>query len=259
MFNNDRPDFEAKWDDIGTFIQYGILTDDKFAEKASAFTIYKNTKGEYRNLAELKEKIEVTQKDKDNNIVVLYTQNPEEQHSFINTAENAGYEVLVMEGPLTSHFISHVESKNQDIRFKRVDADVLDKLIQKSDSLPIKLTEDEKNTLRPILEEVVDAKKYMIQFEGLSSDEPPFIVTQNEFMRRMKEQSAMGGGGFYGTLPESYNLVVNGNHPFFEKVIQDKEANKEQLKQAIDLALLAKGLLKGEDLTNFIQRSFKSI
>jgi molecular chaperone HtpG len=259
MFNNDRPDFEAKWDDISTFIQYGILTDEKFAEKASAFTIYKNTKGEYRSLAELKEKIEITQKDKDNNVIVLYAQNQEEQHSFISNAESAGYEVLVMEGPLTSHFISHIESKNQDIRFKRVDADVLDKLIQKSDSLPIKLTEDEKNTLRPILEEVVDSKKYIIEFEGLSSDEPPFVVTQNEFMRRMKEQSAMGGGGFYGSLPESYNLVVNGNHPFFEKLIQDKESNKEQLKQAIDLALLAKGLLKGEDLTNFIQRSFKSI
>jgi molecular chaperone HtpG len=152
-----------------------------------------------------------------------------------------------------------VESKNQDIRFKRVDADVVDKLIEKDDALPNKLSEEQQNAIRPVLESIVDSKKYNIQFESLSVDEAPFIVTQNEFMRRMKEQSAMGGGGFYGSLPDSYNLVANANHPLMEKLLEANESSKEKAKQAIDLALLAKGLLKGEDLTKFIKRSFESI
>lgn len=259
MFNNDRADFGEKWDDIGIFIQYGILTDEKFAEKAAAFTLYKNTEGEYRTLEEIKTKAEVLQKDKNGEIVLLYAQHTGEQHSFIDQAKQAGYDVLVLDGPLSSHFISHVEMKNQGIRFKRVDADVLDKLIQKSDQLPMKLTEDQKNELKPVIEGLVENGKFNVEFEGLSPDEAPFIITQNEFMRRMKEQSAMGGGGFYGSLPDSYQVVVNGNHPLFEKALENKEETAPKIKQALDLALLAKGLLKGEDLTAFIKRSFKEL
>ncbi len=259
MFNGDRPDFQEKWPDIGVFIQYGILTDEKFAEKAPAFTLYETSEGQFYTLEELKEKIGALQKDKKGETVVLYAQNKEEQHSFIDSARSKGYEVIILDGPLASHFINHVESKNQGIRFKRVDADVVDKLIEKDDALPNKLSEEQQNTIRPVLESIVDSKKYSIQFESLSVDEAPFIVTQNEFMRRMKEQSAMGGGGFYGSLPDSYNLVANANHPLMEKLLEANESSKEKAKQAIDLALLAKGLLKGEDLTKFIKRSFESI
>jgi molecular chaperone HtpG len=259
MFNGDRPDFQEKWPDIGVFIQYGILTDEKFAEKAPAFTLYETSEGQFYTLEELKEKIGTLQKDKKGETVVLYAQNKEEQHSFIDSARSKGYEVIILDGPLASHFINHVESKNQGIRFKRVDADVVDKLIEKDDALPNKLSEEQQNAIRPVLESIVDSKKYSIQFESLSVDEAPFIVTQNEFMRRMKEQSAMGGGGFYGSLPDSYNLVANANHPLMEKLLEANESSKEKAKQAIDLALLAKGLLKGEDLTKFIKRSFESI
>lgn len=259
MFNNDRKDFEEKWDDIGVFIQYGILTDEKFAEKANAFTLYKNADGEYRTLDELKSKIEVTQKDKNNDIIVLYAQNASEQHTFIDNAKQAGYDVVMLDGPLSSHFISHIEMKNQGIKFKRVDADVLDKLIQKTEQIPVKLTEDQQKELKPIIEDLLDKSKFNVEIESLSADEAPFIITQNEFMRRMKEQSAMGGGGFYGSLPDSYQLVVNGNHPLFEKVLENKDANAAKLKQAVNLALLAKGLLKGEELTRFIKDSFKEL
>jgi molecular chaperone HtpG len=259
MFNGDRPDFQEKWPDIGVFIQYGILTDEKFAEKAPSFTLYETSEGQFYTLEELKEKISALQTDKKGETVVLYAQNKEEQHSFIDSARSKGYEVIILDGPLASHFINHVEGKNQGIRFKRVDADVVDKLIEKDDALPNKLSEEQQNAIRPVLESIVDSKKYNIQFESLSVDEAPFIVTQNEFMRRMKEQSAMGGGGFYGSLPDSYNLVANANHPLMEKLLEANESSKEKAKQAIDLALLAKGLLKGEDLTKFIKRSFESI
>jgi len=259
MFNGDRPDFQEKWPDIGVFIQYGILTDEKFAEKAPSFTLYETSEGQFFTLEELKEKISALQTDKKGETVVLYAQNKEEQHSFIDSARSKGYEVIILDGPLASHFINHVESKNQGIRFKRVDADVVDKLIEKDDALPNKLSEEQQNAIRPVLESIVDSKKYIIQFESLSVDEAPFIVTQNEFMRRMKEQSAMGGGGFYGSLPDSYNLVANANHPLMEKLLEANDSSKEKAKQAIDLALLAKGLLKGEDLTKFIKRSFESI
>jgi molecular chaperone HtpG len=259
MFNGDRPDFQEKWPDIGVFIQYGILTDEKFAEKAPSFTLYETSEGQFFTLEELKEKISALQTDKKGETVVLYAQNKEEQHSFIDSARSKGYEVIILDGPLASHFINHVESKNQGIRFKRVDADVVDKLIEKDDALPNKLSEEQQNAIRPVLESIVDSKKYNIQFESLSVDEAPFIVTQNEFMRRMKEQSAMGGGGFYGSLPDSYNLVANANHPLMEKLLEANDSSKEKAKQAIDLALLAKGLLKGEDLTKFIKRSFESI
>lgn len=259
MFNNDRADFEQKWDDIGVFIQYGVLTEEKFADKAASFALFKTTEGNYYTLEELKEKIKANQTDKQGNVVVLYAQHQDEQHSFIDGARSRGYEVVLIDSPLASHFISHLESKNNDVKFKRVDADVVDKLIEKDDLLPLSLSEDQQKTVTSTLQELVDAKKYHIKVESLSPSEAPIIVTQNEFMRRMKEQSMMGGGGFYGTLPDSYDIIANGNHPLMSAILANDEAGKAKAKQAIDLALLAKGLLKGEDLTTFIKRSFEQI
>jgi len=258
MFNSDRPDFEKKWDDIGVFINYGMLTDDKFYEKAEKFSLLKSAEGNYFTLEELKEKIKDTQKDKKGETVVLYANNQDEHHAAIAAAKERGYEVIILDGPLSTHTISQLEQKNSGIRFKRVDSDIIDKLIEKDDQMPSALTDEEKEKIKVSLEELVDKKKFMIEFESMSPTEAPFTVTQNEFMRRMKEQSAMGGGGFYGALPESYNLVANANHPLFNTTVDDSARN-EKLKQAIDLALLSKGLLKGEDLTRFVKRSLELI
>jgi len=256
MFNNDRPDFETKWKDIGTFIQYGVLTDEKFAEKAPAFSLYHTVDDKFHSLDELKEKVKDIQNDKKGDTILLYTTNAEEQHTAIESAKERGYEVLVMEGPLTPHFISNVEMKNQGLHFKRVDADIIDKLIEKEELTTSALSEEQKTAIQAQLSQLIDAKKYHVAFENMSSNDAPFVVTQNEFMRRMKEQSAMGGGGFYGVLPESYNLVANSNHAMFSK---SEAPSDSQLKQAIDLALLSKGLLKGADLTTFIKRSFDGL
>lgn len=263
MFNNDREDFEKKWDDIGTFIQYGMLTDEKFYEKAEKFSLLKTAEDKFLTLSELKEKIQDTQKDKKGEVVVLYANNKEEQHAQIDAAKERGYQVIILDGPLAPHFISQAEQKNSGLRFKRVDADVMDKLIEKSDEMPSTLSDDQKNNLKTALENFVDKKKFQVEFASLSPTEAPFVVTQNEFMRRMKEQSMMGGGGFYGTLPDSYNLVANANHPMFSNSITDAEGkpvlNEEKVKQAIDLALLAKGLLKGEDLTKFVKANLEKL
>lgn len=254
MFNNDREDFEKKWDDISMFIQYGMLTDEKFYEKAEKFALLKNTENSCMTLEELKEKIKDSQKDKGGETVVLYSSNKEEQHAAIESARERAYEVVILDGPLASHYISQTESKQQGMRFKRVDADVMDKLIEKDEQMPSALSDEEKATLKTTLENFVDKQKFQIDFASMSPTDAPFIVTQNEFIRRMKEQSAMGGGGFYGTLPDSYNLVANANHPLFGATV-----NEEKIKQAIDLALLSKGLLKGEELTRFVKRSLELI
>ncbi|MBL0314991.1 MAG: molecular chaperone HtpG [Flavobacteriales bacterium] len=263
MFNNDREDFERKWDDIGTFIQYGMLTDEKFYEKAEKFSLLRTAEDKFLNMSELKEKIQDTQKDKKGDVVVLYANNKEEQHAQIDAAKERGYQVIILDGPLAPHFISQAEQKNSGLRFKRVDADVMDKLIEKTDEMPSTLSEDQQNNLKTALENFVDKKKFQVEFASLSPTEAPFVVTQNEFMRRMKEQSMMGGGGFYGTLPDSYNLVANANHPMFSNSITDAEGktvlNEEKVKQAIDLALLAKGLLKGEDLTKFVKANLEKL
>lgn len=259
MFNTDRADFEKKWDDIGIFIQYGMLTDEKFYEKAVKFALMKSVDDKYYTLDELIEKVKETQKDKHENTVLLYASNQDEQYAAIKAAKERGYEVLILDSPLTAHAIQQLENKNSKIRFKRVDADVMDKLIEKAEEMPSALNEDQKKKLKENLENLIDKKKFNVQFASLSPTEAPFVVTQNEFMRRMKEQSVMGGGGFYGTLPETFNLVANANHPLFEKVLNGAEGSSEKVKQAIDLALLAKGLLKGEALTAFVKRSYELI
>ena len=252
MFNTDRADFEQKWDDIGVFIQYGMLTEEKFYDKAKDFFLLKSTDDKYYTIDELKEAIKDTQKDKKGDTIVLYCTDRKEQHSFVQSANERGYVVVELNSPLASHLMSHLERKFPQVQFKRVDSDVLDKLIEKEENLPGALSEEQKNTLKPIFESLVDTKTYHVQFENMSPNDAPFVITQNEFMRRMKEQSMMGGGGFYGALPDSYNIVANTNHPLMEKLLSNNETAQVSAKQAIDLALLAKGLLKGEDLTKFI-------
>ena len=260
MFNQDRADFEQKWQDIGVFIQYGVLTDEKFAEKAPAFTLFKTSTDQYYTLEELQSKLKDLQTDKDGNCVVLYADSVEEHFSAIAAAKDRAYEVIILDGPLAPHFISHLEQKNDKLKFKRVDSDILEKLIAKEDELPSTLSEDQKKELKTALEKFIDTKTYHLEFANLSPTDAPFVVTQNEFMRRMKEQSVMGGGGFYGTLPDSYNLVANSNHQLFSQTISGNDGGvilpEEKVKQAIDLALLSKGLLKGESLDHFVKRSY---
>ena len=262
MFNADRKDFEEKWDDISVFIHYGMLSEEKFNEKAANFNLFKTTDSEYFNLEELKAKVEGLQKDKNGNTVVLYSNDSQAQDSFIASAKDRGYVVIEMNSPLTPHLISQIESKDQNLKFKRVDSDVLDKLIEKEENTASLLTEEEKTALKPLFEENLDTKSFNVSFENMSSTEAPVTIVQNEFMRRMKEQSALGGGGgmnFYGELPDSYTIVVNSNHPLMQKINADKESGKGLAQQAVQLAMLSKGILKGAELTKFIQANFESL
>jgi molecular chaperone HtpG len=261
MFNADRKDFDEKWDDISVFIHYGMLSEEKFNEKAINFNLFKTTDSEYFNLEELKTKVEGLQKDKNGNTVVLYSNDSQAQDSFIASAKDRGYVVIEMNSPLTPHLISQIESKDQSLKFKRVDSDVLDKLIEKEENSASLLTEEEKTALKPLFEENLDTKSFNVSFENMSSTEAPVTITQNEFMRRMKEQSALGGGGmnFYGELPDSYTIVVNSNHPLMQKINADKESGKGLAQQAVQLAMLSKGILKGAELTKFIQANFEAL
>ncbi len=260
MFNEDRKDFEEKWDDLKVFVEYGTLTDDKFAEKAAKFTLLKNTAGEYYTIDEYKEKISATQTDKDDKLVVLYANSVDAQHQFINNATERGYDVLLFDSPLTPHFIAKLESTLENVSFSRVDSDTLDKLIQKDVELPSKLSDEEKEKLKPLFEGVVNKEKFTVQFENMSETEAPVIITQPEFMRRMQEQQRMGGGGMFGAFPEMFNFVVNANHPAVGALLRKKGDNKTKVaKQLADLAMLSQGMLKGEALSKFINRSVELI
>ena len=257
MFKKDRKDFENKWDDINVFIQYGILTDDKFNEKAKAFSLLKNTKNEYFTVEEYKEKIKAAQTDKNDKLVILYTHDKEEHHSLVEAAHGKGYDVVVMDGPLSSHYISKAE-QDLGVSFARIDADTLDKIIAKDEDIPSKLSKEQEELLKPIFEDIVEKEKYTVQIESLSESEKPVLITQSEFMRRMKEQQAVGGGmNMMGVMPEMYNLVLNSNHPIIMKIIESKGKKQKKLaKQSLDLALLSHGMLKGKNLTDFVERSF---
>ena len=262
MFKKDRKDFESKWNDIEVFIQYGMLTDDKFGERAEKFTLLKTTEEEFFTFEEYKEKVKGAQTDKENKLVYLYTHNAEEHHSLIETAKLKGYNVLLLDGPLSSHYIQKLEEK-QGVSLARLDADTIDKLINKEEAQPSKLSKKEEEKVKPVFESNVSKDKFTVQFESMSETEQPVVITQSEFMRRMKEQQAMGGGGMQmmGAFPEMYNLVVNSNHPLTSKILGEKDkAKKEKLaKQAVDLALLSNGMLKGKDLAEFISRSVEMI
>lgn len=258
IFKKDRADFESKWEDIKVFVQYGMLSEEKFYEKAHKFALLKNTEGVYSTLEEYAEKVKVAQTDKDKRVIYLYTTNVEEQHSFIETAKERGYDVIVFDSPIDSHYINQLEQKLGNTSFVRVDADVIDKLIKKEEVQPSKLSEEEQNTLKPIVEETVPKEKFTVVFESLSEKDAPMLITKPEFMRRMKDMSAMGGGmAFYGSMPEMHNLVVNSNHPLISKILNEKDLGKKKqlTKQTADLAMLSQGLLKGEELTKFIKRS----
>ena len=264
IFKKDRPDFEAKWDDIKIFVQYGMISDEKFYEKASKFAFVKNTDAKAFTLEEYEAHVKANQTDKDNKVVYLYATNMDEQHTYIDAAKSRGYDVLLMDSPLDAHLINHLESKLNNTQFVRVDADTVEKLIKKEDAQPSKLTEAEQTALKPIVEGVVAKEKYTVTFESLSETDSPMLITRPEFMRRMKDMQAMGGGGgmnFYGAMPDMYNLVVNANHPLIGKILAEKDTTvQSQLaKQAADLALLSQGLLKGEELTKFIKRSVEMI
>ncbi len=331
LFSTMRADYEAKWDDLKIFIQYGILTDEKFAEKAANFMLWKNTEGAYFTAQEYLEKVKENQTDKNKHVIFLYVDDPEEKHTFLEAAKAKGYDVLVLDGQLDSHYINWYESKNQNNRFVRVDSDVIEKLIQKEEQIAMSLTEAQQEVLRPVFESQMpkDEKiQYSISFEAMGADEAPVVITQNEFMRRMKEMAAMGGGGmsqFYGQMPDHFTIAVNGNHPIvadilaaaeqeygdklksitkkidaavaeeqrFEEVVKNKKeeeltaeeksmrdelskkvvtlrdernqrlteigAGNKLVKQIIDLALLTNGMLKGKNLTDFIQRSISLI
>ena len=332
LFNTMRPEYEQKWDDLKIFIQYGILTDEKFAEKGADFMLLKNTEGKYFTAKEYTEVVKDNQTDKNNNLIFLYVDDPVEKHTFLEAARSKGYDVLEMNGQLDNHYINWYESKNQNCRFVRVDSDVIEKLIQKEDAIKMTLSESQQDILRPVFESQMPQDEkitYSISFEAMQPDEAPVVITQNEFMRRMKEMAAMGGGGgmsmFYGQMPDNFTIAVNGNNPIvidilekveksygdklrtmtkkidaavaeekrFEEVVKGKkdeeltddeksmrndlsnkvsslrnernerlrEIGKENslVRQIIDLALLSNGMLKGKNLTDFIQRSISLI
>ena len=263
MFKKDRKDFEDKWDDVKVFIEYGMLTEQKFFDKANDFALYKNTENSYYTFSEFFDKVKEPQKNKDGKTIVLYTNDKKEQHSFVKTATDKGYEVLELGGPLVSHLISKLESTNTDVQFSRVDADIIDKLIEKEDSNVSKLSEKEQEKLQKMIEEQLDKEKFTVQIQNMSVSDSPITITQSEFMRRMKEQQQLSGGGMqmFGAMPESYNLAVNSNHDLINKILSEKTKKKrvDLIKQVLDLALLSQGMLKGEDLTGFISRSVSLI
>ena len=262
LFNENRADFEAKWNDIKIVLEYGMLSEDKFYEKAGAFVLYPTVDDTYFTLEELKEKLKENQTDKDGKLVVLYAGNKEAQHSYIETAKEKGYEVLLLDSPIISHLIQKIEGDNKDVTFVRVDSDHIDNLIKKDENTISKLSDEEKETLKTSLEAYIP-KAYSVQLEAMDSQAAPFIITQPEFMRRMKEMSQSGGGGMFGmgNMPEMYNLVVNTNSDLANNILntEDKTHQEHLVKQALDLAKLSQNLLKGEALTAFVKRSFEMI
>jgi molecular chaperone HtpG len=263
LFNENREDFEAKWDDIKIVIEYGMLTEEKFFDKAQDFMLYPTVDGTYLTLAEIKEKLAAAQTDKDDKLVLLYASNKDEQHSYIASAQDKGYEVLLLDSPIISHLMQKMESQNDKITFVRVDGDHIDNLIKKDEAAISKLNDEEKETLKTFLTETIPAEKFTVQLEAMDSKANPFVITEPEFMRRMKEMQQTGGGGMFGMggMPEMYTLIVNTNNELVSEILNTKTAKKKQrlVNQALDLAKLSKGLLKGEDMTAFIKRSYEMI
>jgi molecular chaperone HtpG len=263
LFTENREDFEKKWNDIKIVIEYGMLTEDKFFEKAQKFALYPTVDGSFYTFEELQEKIKDAQTDKDDKLVVLYASNKEEQHSYIEAAKEKGYEVLLLDSPIVPHLLQKMESEKEKISFVRVDSDHIDNLIKKDDAQISKLSDEEKETLKSFLEETIPSEKFSVQLEAMDSHANPFIITEPEFMRRMKEMQQTGGGGMFGmgSFPEMYNLLVNTNHELISEIMNTKTQKKKErlVNQALDLAKLSKGLLKGSEMTAFIKRSYEMI
>jgi molecular chaperone HtpG len=263
LFNEDRAAFEEKWNDIKIVIEYGMLSEEKFFDKSDAFALYPTTDGDFYTWEELMEKIKPAQTDKDDKTVVLYTSNKETQHSYIASAKEKGYEVLLLDSPIVPHLMQKLEQSKENVTFARVDADHVDNLIKKEEDQISKLSDEEKETLKTSITEAIADSSYTVQVEAMSSDAVPFMITQPEFMRRMKEMQATGGGGMmgFGNMPDMYNLVVNANHDLVQEIFNTKTDKKKSrlIKQSVDLAKLSQGLLKGEALTEFVNRSYELI
>ena len=263
LFNNNREDFEKKWNDIKIVIEYGMLSEEKFFEKADAFALYPTVDNKYYTFKELEDKIKENQTDKDGNMVILYASNQDSQHSYIEAAKEKGYEVLLLDSPIVSHLLQKLETSKEKLSFVRVDSDHVNNLIKKDDDAISKLSDEEKDKLKADFEKVIPKDKYTVQLEAMDSNAAPLIITQPEFMRRMKEMQQTGGGGMFGmgNFPEMYNLVVNTNHPLVSEILNTKTEKKQErlIKQSLDLARLSQNLLKGEELTAFIKRSFEMV
>jgi molecular chaperone HtpG len=263
LFKKDRKAYEEKWNDIGLFVKYGMLSEEKFYEKGKEFTLLKNTKEEYYTLDEYREKVLATQTDKNEQLIYLYSTDLKKQDSFIDSALKKDYDVLVLDSPIDNHFIQHIESKLEKTQLKRVDSDVVEKLIQKDSTYANLLTEDQSKSVKELFEKAIANKTYTVDIEGLSPEEMPVTITMEEWMRRMKEMAQTGGGpmSFYGSLPDSYKVAINGNHPLVDKILkaENEESQVKLAKQAFDLALLSQGLLTGKDLTAFVKRSVEMI
>ncbi|WP_139422269.1 molecular chaperone HtpG [Chryseobacterium mulctrae] len=263
LINENREDYDKKWNDIKIVIEYGMISEDKFFEKSDKFALYPTTDGKYFLWNELEEKIKPNQTDKDGNLVILYATNADEQHSYIQSAKDKGYEVILLDSPIVPHLIQKLETSKEKISFARVDADHINNLIKKDEPAISKLNETEKESLKKNVEESINDKKFTVQLEDLDSNDAPFTITQPEFMRRMKDMQATGGGGMFGMggFPEMYNLVVNSNSEFATKILANENAEEKssQIKHALDLAKLSQNLLKGKELTDFIQRSYKQL
>ncbi|GGK57527.1 MULTISPECIES: molecular chaperone HtpG [Flavobacteriaceae] len=263
LFKNDRKAFEEKWDDIKVIIEYGMLSEEKFFEKSDKFALYPTVDKEYFTFEELLEEIKPSQTDKDNKTVILYASDVKSQHSYIDAAKEKGYQVLLLDSPIVSHLIQKLEGSKENIQFTRVDGDHIDNLIKKDEEQISKLSDEEKETLKPIIEGAIPKETYTVQLEAMDSNANPFMITQPEFMRRMKEMQATGGGGMMGmgNFPEMYNLVVNTNNELVGEILNTKTKKKQErlIQQAFDLAKLSQGLLHGEELTKFIKRSFQMV
>jgi molecular chaperone HtpG len=262
IFKNERENLEQKWNDIKMVIEYGMLSEEKFYEKAKKFNLFPTTEGTFLTLDELKEQTKEAQTDKDGKLVQLYASNADEQHAYIQAAKDKGYTVLLLDSPIVGHLLQKLEQEDDKLGFVRVDADHIDKLIAKDEPQLSKLSDEEKETLKPLIENVVPKEQYTVQLEAMDSEAAPFMITQPEFMRRMKEMQQTGGGGMFGGgFPEMYQLVVNVNHPLVSQILETKTKKKQErlIKQSLDLARLSQSLLKGEELTAFIKRSFDMI
>jgi molecular chaperone HtpG len=263
LFKKDRKAYESKWNDIGLFVKYGMISEEKFYEKGKDFALLKNTNGEFFTIEEYQSKVKPVQTDKNEQTIFIYATDLNKQDGFIQSANKKDYDVLVMDSPIDSHFIQNLESKLEKTQLKRVDADVAEKLIQKEDSYANLLTEEQSKTVKEIFDKAIDSKTYTVEVEGLSPEEMPVTITMEEFMRRMKEMAQTGGGAmsFYGSLPDAYKVAINGNHPMVDKILKaESEEEKTRLaKQSFDLALLSQGLLIGKDLTAFVKRSVEML
>ena len=263
LFKKDRKGYEEKWNDIKLIIEYGMLSEEKFFEKSEKFTLYPSVDGKFYTYEELFNKIKAKQTDKDDKLIILYASDKESQHSYIEKAKNRGYEVILLDSPIVSHLIQKLESTKDKISFARVDSDHIDNLINKDKKQVSKLDDEQKKNLEELVKSIIGEDRFVVKLEAMDSKENPFIITNPEFMRRMKEMQQTGGGGMFGAgnMPEMYNLVINTNSEIISSIVNTKTKKKQErlINQSLDLAKLSHGLLKGEELTNFISRSFEII